>query len=108
MANSEPTDTRLLRLAPTDNVLVAITALPEGTRLSLAGGTVQLAQSAPLGFKIAARDILAGAKVIKYGAPIGSATTNIKAGEIVHLHNMRSDYLPTHTLPKEPRYGENH
>lgn len=51
-----------------------------------------------LGHKIASRDIAAGEKIVKYGAPIGSATTAIPAGEHVHLHNMKSDYLPTFTL----------
>jgi hypothetical protein len=33
--------------------------------------------------------------VIKYGAPIGSATRDIAPGEYVHTHNLKSDYLPT-------------
>jgi hypothetical protein len=44
---------------------------------------------------VAARPIPAGAKVIKYGAVIGSATRDIAPGEVVHTHNLRSDYLPT-------------
>jgi hypothetical protein len=33
--------------------------------------------------------------VVKYGAPIGSATRDIGPGEYVHTHNVKSDYLPT-------------
>jgi altronate dehydratase len=73
-------DPRFLRLHADDNVLTVI----------VTGHTI------PLGHKVAARDISAGEKVVKYGAPIGSAITNIAAGEHVHLHNLRSDYLPTH------------
>ena len=29
-------------------------------------------------------------------APIGSATQAIEAGEWVHVHNMKSDYIRTH------------
>jgi len=36
--------------------------------------------------------------------PIGSATRAIKAGEHVHLHNMKSDYIPTYTLEDEHRF----
>ena len=37
----------------------------------------------------------AGEKIIKCRAPIGSATCPIATGAHVHLHNMKSDYLPT-------------
>ena len=54
------------------------------------------------------RHIAAGEKVLKYGAPIGSATRDIGQGEHVHLHNMRSDYLPTYTLDEENLYAGHH
>ncbi len=44
----------------------------------------------PLGHKIALRDIEAGGQVIKYGVPIGVATRPIKAGQHVHIHNLKS------------------
>ena len=44
------------------------------------------------------RTIGAGEKVLKYGAPIGSATCAIAAGEHVHLTNLKSDYTQTHSL----------
>ncbi len=40
--------------------------------------------------KYAVRDISAGEKIIKYGFPIGVAKDNIKVGELVHTHNIRS------------------
>lgn len=91
-------DARLLRLHADDNVLVARAALPAGTTLVLAETTVTLAAELPIGFKLAARPIAAGEKVLKYGAPIGTATTDIAAGEPVHLHNLRSDYTPSVAL----------
>jgi len=42
------------------------------------------------GHKLAARDIKCGEQIIKYGYPIGVATTDIKAGEWVHTHNLKS------------------
>lgn len=90
-------DARLLLLAEQDNVLVARTNLPAGEILNIDGAAVPVSANAPLGFKIARRDLAAGEKVLKYGAIIGSATAAIRRGEVVHLHNMKSDYLPTYT-----------
>ncbi len=42
------------------------------------------------GHKIALSDIEKGADVIKYGYPIGFATEDIKKGENVHSHNMKT------------------
>lgn len=43
------------------------------------------------GQKKALRDIKAGEKVIKYGEAIGHATCDIREGEHVHMHNVKSD-----------------
>ena len=88
----ENSDSRLLLLSPDDNVFVARTKL---------GGI-------PVGFKVARRDIAAGEKIIKWGAPIGSATRAIAPGEMVHTDNMKSDYLPTYTFEGEHRYAAGH
>lgn len=42
------------------------------------------------GHKSALKDIDKGADIIKYGYPIGVATENIKKGEHVHSHNMKT------------------
>ncbi|MBQ7970931.1 MAG: UxaA family hydrolase, partial [Clostridia bacterium] len=43
------------------------------------------------GHKYAARDIQAGENIIKYGQPIGHATADIKKGEHVHTHNVKTN-----------------
>ena len=43
------------------------------------------------GHKYAARDILCGENIIKYGNPIGHATADIQKGEHVHSHNMKTN-----------------
>ena len=62
------------------------------------------------GHKYALVDIKAGENVIKYGNPIGHATVDIKKGEHVHTHNVRTNlsgnleytYTPTfYDIPKE-------
>ncbi len=42
------------------------------------------------GHKIALNDIEKGSDIIKYGYPIGYATENIKKGDNVHSHNMKT------------------
>ncbi|MBE6903461.1 MAG: altronate dehydratase [Ruminococcaceae bacterium] len=42
------------------------------------------------GHKLALTDIKKGEKIIKYGYPIGCATQDIKEGEWVHSHNMKT------------------
>jgi len=101
-------DPRLIHLHPTDNVVTAATVLLAGAPILLGGGPVTPAESIALGFKVAARDIGIGEKIIKWGVPIGSATAPIVAGAVVHLHNMQSDYLPTFTLDGERRYVAEH
>lgn len=109
MESSETLDPRLLHLAPVDNVYIAIATLPAGERLVIkALEAVVVREPIPLGFKIAARPIAPGQKIIKYGAAIGSATCAIAPGELVHLHNMKSDYLPTWTLEPGRSYVQSH
>lgn len=88
-------DRRLLLLDPGDNVLAACRDLPAGEEVTIDGAAVRLADAAPVGHKVARRAIGEGEAVVKHGARIGSATRDIAAGERVHVHNMRSDYIPT-------------
>lgn len=102
-------DARLIRLHGDDNVLTAARALQAGDTIAIEGATVVLATVIPIGYKVAARDIARGEQIIKWGAPIGSATAPIARGESVHLHNMKSDYLPTYTNEAEgARYVDAH
>lgn len=101
------TDPRLLLLDDRDNVLVVRARLRAGETVLVSGITVVVPEDIPLGHKVARRDIAPGAKVLKYGAPIGSATVPIKTGEHAHVHNIKSDYTPTYSLEGEAsRYGE--
>lgn len=52
--------------------------------------TVTALNDIALGHKIALVDIPAGTTVIKYGESIGIATQDIKKGEHVHIHNLKS------------------
>lgn len=56
----------------------------------------------PSGHKFALRDIKAGEFVIKYGEIIGRATSDIKAGEWVHTHNLKSHLDESVSYSYEP------
>jgi hypothetical protein len=105
MSQPPVTDNRLLFLNPKDNVCTAIAPISGGTTLHIDGNIVVIKQDIPLGFKIAGCNIATNKSIIKYGVSIGSATQDIVLGELVHLHNMRSDYLPTYTLEKEDSHA---
>jgi len=100
------TDPRLLRLSPDDNIGVVTRTIEEGERVIIAGQTVTFLRRVPTGHKVALAPIARGAKVSKYGAPIGSATEDIRPGDYVHTHNVASDYLPTYTLDGTRSYLE--
>lgn len=90
-------DARLILLHPDDNVLICVRAIEAGDILPLSGGTIPAREGIAIGHKIARMELHAGDKVIKYGAPIGSMTADAAAGDWVHMHNMKSDYISSHT-----------
>ncbi|WP_193188550.1 UxaA family hydrolase [Nisaea sediminum] len=95
------TDPRLLLLSPEDNVLVLRRGIEAGERFDFGAGEAVADRSLSLGHKVARRDIAAGEPILKYGAVIGVATEPIAAGGHVHVHNVRSNYTPTYSLPDE-------
>jgi len=82
----------VLRINPADNVVTALHDLPAGTPLEAAD--VQIAvttrEPIPFGHKVAIQFISQGSNVVKYGASIGLAVVDIRPGEHVHIHNLRS------------------
>ena len=90
-------------LNPDDNVIVACRFIRAGETVSFDGRSIISAHNTETGHKIACRPIARGKQVIKYGAPIGSATQEIAIGEHVHLHNMRSDYIAATTHQTSPK-----
>ncbi|MDP6342750.1 MAG: UxaA family hydrolase [Alphaproteobacteria bacterium] len=99
MANptDDDLDPRLLRLSEQDNIAVLIAPLRAGERLRLAGREHAIAADIGLGHKLALRPLRDGETIYKYGAPIGSASADITVAEHVHVHNMKSDYIPNYS-----------
>ena len=65
--------------------------------MEIDGETFTMPAAVELGHKLARRALAAEARVLKYGAPIGSMKMAVARGEHVHMHNLRSDYIPSTT-----------
>lgn len=91
-------------LHKTDNVFVCCKQLSSGESITLEEADVTTAVEITVGHKIARKAISAGDKIIKYGVSIGSATEDIAFGEHIHMHNMKSDYIASHT--RQSKAGE--
>jgi altronate hydrolase len=100
----------VIRIHPTDQVAVAISAVPAGTTITVDGLTVTAAVEIPAGHKVALLPIALGEPIRKYGAPIGYATEAIVPGSHVHSHNVRTtlggaevyDYAPARPVLPDP------
>ena len=88
-----------MKLAPQDNVAVALRALCAGEAVTFDGTLLVIERDTAVGHKLASTPIAAGDTIRKYNCPIGIATQDIAAGAYVHTHNVKSGYLPTYTLP---------
>jgi altronate dehydratase len=88
------TQANIVVLAEGDNVGVAVRAIGPGDFARPATGqSVEALEDIPLGHKIALRPIASGAKIIRLGMPVGIATADIQTGRLVHVHNVKSQYL---------------
>jgi hypothetical protein len=87
----------LLLLHPDDNILVARRDIAQGELVEMDGESFNMPAAIELGHKLARRALAADARVLKYGAPIGSMKIAVARGEHVHLHNLKSDYIPSTT-----------
>jgi altronate dehydratase len=101
----KPEAVTLIQIHPDDNVGVLAGSVHAGQVIRFLDLETRAAQAFSLGHKFALKAIPAGGKVIKYGVSIGSAIREIAPGEHVHLHNLKSDYLPTYTLENERSFG---
>lgn len=77
-------------LHPADNVGTAIADLDAGDAFEHAGVEIRLLEAVPFGHKVALTPIVRDAAILKYGQPIGTATTDIPLGGFVHVHNVDS------------------
>ena len=91
------TNPRFIRLAPEDNVVVAVDQIAPGA--TLAGTTAR--ERVPRGHKMAVAAIQPDEPVRKYGQIIGFAAKAIAPGDWVHEHNVA-----LHDFARDYRFAE--
>ena len=79
-----------VQIHESDNVVVALKALPAGTEIEVNHEKIKSLQDIPAGHKMAVKDIPSGQEVVKYGFRIGNAKEDIKAGQWIHTHNLKT------------------
>ena len=88
------TVTNIIMLAAADNVGVALRDIDAGEPARSARGTeVKTSEIIPLGHKVALTPIPDGGLIMRFGVAVGIATADIAPGSLVHVHNVRSQYL---------------
>ncbi len=78
-----------LQIAPSDNVLVALTDLPKGQRISWAGDEIELAEPIPAKHKFTIEQLIPGDAVVMYGTLVGKTTQLIPKGSLIHTFNLK-------------------
>ncbi|HEV7893172.1 MAG TPA: altronate dehydratase family protein [Pyrinomonadaceae bacterium] len=102
----------VIRIHEADNVAVALAPLAAGEGVSAGDTRVETLEEVPRGHKVALAGIGAGEPVFKYGFPVGLATRDVRAGEWVHGHNLRTAlgesveyrYEPRPAAPRTPAH----
>ncbi len=101
----------LIRINESDSVAVALRPLNAGESIKVTGAdfSLDIRENIPMGHKVSLHDIHKGEPVIKYGFPIGGASSDIPQGHHVHTQNTHTllagahdyEYHPTHpSLPE--------
>ncbi len=97
-------DKRFILLHEDDNVFVCCQQMAATETINIEGQNFNLKSDINVGHKLARKNIAKGQKIIKYGVSIGSATAEIVTGEHVHIDNIKSDYIASHT--RHSKVGE--
>ncbi|WP_373099575.1 MULTISPECIES: UxaA family hydrolase [Pasteurellaceae] len=93
---------QFIRIHGQDNVAVALQDLAQGTRLVVDGRSIELRADIARGHKFALCLIAQGGDVMKYGYPIGHACADIRPGEHVHTHNVKTNLQAINTYAYSP------
>jgi altronate hydrolase len=81
----------VLKIDPRDNVLIALTDLCKGERITYAAQAYILMSDVPAKHKFATQDLSAGDDVVMYGVLVGIAREPIQAGEVLTTRNVRHE-----------------
>lgn len=82
---------KFIKINDNDNVIVALEDISKGETVN---GVTAL-EDVPRGHKMAISNIPLNENIIKYGYPIGHATSDIQPGQWVHSHNTKTNLSST-------------
>src|SRR5947208_1673008 len=103
MASYSTTKTRVLRLDPRDNVLVALADLRKGERLSVLGKDYIPLSDVPAKHKFVTQDVAAGGEIIMYGVLVGRAMEALRSGDLLSTRNVHHAAAAFHEREKVGR-----
>jgi altronate hydrolase len=81
----------IIKINEKDNVVVALRDLSKNETIEIDNKKIEIKEDVKRGHKIAIDNISIDEDVIKYGYPIGHATSNISVGEWAHTHNIKTN-----------------
>jgi altronate hydrolase len=96
-----------IKINEKDNVAVALQVLAAGQEVEAGRETIRMMEEIPAGHKFALSDLLPDDEVIKYGYSIGRAVKEIKKGEWVHTHNLKTGLGSLLEYSYQPLHIEN-
>ena len=86
-------------MSGSDNVATLLGAVSAGSLVDLidkqgnALPAVKALENIPAGNKIALRELAPGEHMVKYGAACGLISAPIRKGDLVHVHNVKSERI---------------
>ena len=95
---------KVLKLDPRDNVLIALTNLATGEQIPFDSQTYALVSDVPAKHKFATEDLSPGAGVIMYGVLVGKAMAPIRRGEPLTTRNLHHEAAGFHEKSEEYRW----
>lgn len=85
---------KILRIDPSDNVIVALKDLAAGEELQVEGGRLKVEESIPAKHKFYLTDLPQGGEVYMYGVLVGKTTRPVKRGGLMSTANLRHAASP--------------
>ena len=80
-----------IKINSKDNVVIVLRNYKKDEVIKIDEKEIKILQETMKGHKIALENISKGENILKYGMPIGYALEDIKVGEWVHTHNIRTN-----------------
>ena len=91
-----------IKINPADSVVVCLRPFVKGETMMVDEKEITVVQDTPMGHKILIKDTAEGTDIIKYGYPIGHAVKDLKAGEWINEHNLKTNLSGTLSYQYKP------